>query len=395
MVKRFGLLAAGALVASVGWGSAALAADSKAALYGDLRFGLDYSDSQGPVTTASGAEEDTDFRELNSFAGVKGSTTQDRLTAFGAYEFYLDGVLGPVLLGATTNLMATRQAYVGVACEGLGTLSFGRMFTDYARSGLALDPFVNTSLANPFGGTPDAASLGILASGAPYVSYGLSPLLTGEIGVATLGAIQGNQLAYASPSFGGVSFNAGVFIDENDDGTTGGGTDEESHDYAGGLSFNLAGISAGVQHLQMNDEVGGGTFIGAGGTGAGGTGDASATRLHAGFNQKAFGVNLSHELVDLQGVGANDEQYYYLSSWFGLGAATRLAASVGMTNETAFEGSGVQVGVFHDVIEGLTMHAGGSMYDLEDNSVSGPAAVDDTYTIALGASYKFQLGTGK
>ena len=239
-----------------------------------------------------------------------------------------------------------------------------------------------------------------------FTSYGLSPLWTGEAAQASpIFGINGNtaaqdaQLAYESPTFFGVTLNGAVFFDRNDDSATGG---QENHDYGLGAAWSGMGINAGVQWLQVNDDVGAPTFLGACGTSFNGTCETQATRVHAGYSAARWGVAGSYELIDLQGAGGAElpnEEYTFVSGWFGVTQGTRIAASVGMTNETldpssgaSAEGTGVQVGVFHDVIDNFTVHAGGSWYDLKDNDQSGPDNADDTYIVALGASYKFELG---
>lgn len=381
--------AAAAVLCSTG----AYAVDAKGSVYGDIRYGLDFSDSSGPVSLGNDVGADTDMRELNSFIGVKASGGVGDISVFGVYESYIDQNLQAFL-----QLEASRQVYAGVNTP-IGTIAYGRMFTDYAKAGIAIDPFYNTSLASAFGGTAGSAVL-FPGLGAPtYNSYGQSPMFTGETpfinGLLNAG-VQGNQLTYTTPSFGGVTVNGGVFFDEADDSNTNG---QEAHDYAFGTSVNLFGVKAGAQFLFVNDEVGQSAFIGAGGTNGSGNGDAMATRLHASYGGSNFGVGVSAERVDLQGAGAADEDYLFVSGWFGVTQGTRIAATWGMTNETleplngsSAEGTGIQLGVFHDVIENFTVHAGGSMYDLKENDQSGTFNADDTYIVSVGASYKFDLG---
>ena len=387
MLKMSKLLAGAIGAAAAIFGSTGALADSKGSVSGDIRYGLDMSDSSGPVSDAADTGADTDLRDLNSYVGIKASTGQGDIRVFGVYESYVGADF------SFLSLESSRQLFAGVS-TGFGTVTYGRMFTDYAKSGIAIDPFYNTALASANGGVAGSAAS---APGFPptFTSYGISPFFTGEAPyLGALGSgVQPNQLAYESPNLFGLTFNGAVFFDRNDDSPTNAGTGQESHDYGAGLAWNGMGITAGVQFLQVNDEVGGGQFIGALGAGGGGNGDATATRLHASYAAQRFGVAISAERIDLQGAGILDEDYYFASGWFGVMPGTRVAASVGMTNETGFEGTGMQVGVFHDVMENFTVHAGASMYDLHEDSVSGPgSAVDDSWIAALGASYKFELG---
>lgn len=394
MFKKSKLLAAAiGAAAAVLCSTGAYAVDAKGSVYGDIRYGLDFSDSSGPVSLGNDVGGDTDMRELNSHIGIKASGGVGSVSVFGVYESYIDQNLQSFL-----QVEGSRQVFAGVNTPA-GTIAYGKMFTEYAKAGLAIDPFYNTSLASGFGGVAGSAVL-LPGLGAPtYNSYGLAPQFVGETpfinGVLNAG-VQANQLTYTTPSFGGVTVNGGVFFDEADDSSTNG---QESHDYALGAAFGLFGVKAGVQWLQMNDEVGQGQFIGAGGTAGNGTGDATATRVHAAYGGGNFGVGASWERIDLQGAGVTDEDYLFVSGWFGVAQGTRLAASYGMVNEAvdpingaSAEGTGIQFGVFHDVIENFTVNAGASWYDLADNDVSGTNNADDTYIVSLGASYKFDLG---
>lgn len=390
MLNMSKLLAGAIGAAAAVFCSTAAFADSKGAVYGDIRYGLDYSDSSGPISNGNDVGPDTDLRDLNSFIGVKASSGQGDIRVFGAYETYVSGEYASIL-----SFESQRQLYAGVATP-FGTVTYGRMFTEYAKTGIALDPFYNTSLASGNGGAAGTNSLGTGVFPPGFTSYGLSPLWTGETPVlANLGAgVQAAQLAYESPTFFGATVNGMVLFDRNDDSAT---TGQENHDYGLGASWSGMGINAGVQWIQANDEVGAGTLLGACGTSGNGTCDSQATRVYAGYSAPRFGAAASYELIDLQ--GTTNEEYYFLSGWFGVTQGTRVAASVGMNNETldfatggSSEGTGVQLGVFHDVIENFTVNAGASWYDLRDNDLSGTDNADDSWILAVGASYKFELG---
>ena len=88
MLKMSKLLAGAIGAAAAVFCSTGALADSKGAVYGDIRYGLDFSDSSGPVSTGNDVGQDTDLRDLNSFLGVKASTGQGDIPVFGAYETY-------------------------------------------------------------------------------------------------------------------------------------------------------------------------------------------------------------------------------------------------------------------------------------------------------------------
>lgn len=343
MLNKSKLLAGVAVVGAV-VSTGVFAADGKGAVYGDIRWSLDQADASGTAPSYTATNN-------NSYYGIKGSITEGQLTAFGGYERTLDNDGA----GADT----TRQGYFGLKCDTFGTLQFGQFATAYMESGRKLDPFYNTTVA------------GIAGPGASN-SYGLSATLTAE----TLGSgFIDNQVAYTTPSFGGLTVNAAVFMLEGTGSTTG------DHDYALGAEYSNAGISVGVQALDVNNL----TNFGVATTG-------SAVRVYGGFNVAQFGVNISAEKVDGSGVGGATD-YVFASGWFGVTPATRLALALGKENNDSpggaggVEGDSVSLGVFHDVVKNFTGWVAARHFDA--TGVGGQADV-----ITLGASYKFNLGFG-
>ena len=356
MLNNSKLLAGIATVVAIVSATGVFAADGKGALYGDIRWSLDYADDKtatvGPTYTAT---------DNNSFWGVKGAMTQGGITAFGAYERFLDA-------DENVSVDIVRQAYAGLKCDVLGTLKYGEFESDYYQAGRKVDLFYNTTVAG-IGGV----SAGRLLLGAGN-SHGQSFLNgNGNPGVIG-GGIFNNQVAYTSPSFFGVTVNAAAIIDE---GVTS-GVPTQDHDYALGAEFNQGGISFGVQAIDANS----------GNLGLGP--DEDAVRVYGGFSAKNFGAHASAERLDFNNNGGADDQYYYASGWFGILPGTRLAASVGSENETGAEGDSVTLGVFHDVIENFTTWVAARRFDGK-NQQGG--IVNDVVTI--GASYKFDMGFGR
>ena len=194
MLNNSKLLAGVAAVVAIVSATGVFAADGKGALYGDIRWSLDYADDKtagvGPTYTAT---------DNNSFWGVKGSMSQDGITAFGAYERFLDA-------DENISVDIVRQAYAGLR-TGLGTLKYGEFESDYYQAGRKVDLFYNTTVA----GIGGASAGNFLLGGGN--SHGQSPLNgDGNPGVFGGGFISGgifnNQVAYTSPSFFGVTVNA-------------------------------------------------------------------------------------------------------------------------------------------------------------------------------------------
>lgn len=345
-------LLAGAVMAVCSTG--VLAGDGKGAVYGDIRWSLNAADAHAPAAVTPRSETATNN---NSYYGIKGSITEGQLTAFGGYERTLDND------GEVTD--ATRQGYFGLKCDTLGTLQYGQFATAYMESGRKLDPFANTAVAGIVGPT---------AAGATTNSHGLSILAAETFGAGFIN----NQVAYTTPSFGGLTVNAALFLDE----TVTGGEQDRDHDYGIGAEFRNSGLTVGVQALDINNAANFSSVA---------TASTEVVRAYAGLNVANFGANVSVEKASLPGA---DADFIFASGWFGVTSATRLALAVGHENNAtggtgAAEGSSVSLGVFHDVMKNFTGWVAARRFDgKSDNS----GLTDDVIT--LGASYKFNLGFG-
>jgi hypothetical protein len=353
MLKMSKLLAGAIAAAAVCLSSGLSAAELKGAAYVDLRYGLDYFEDQN-----SSNPSDIDFNNHGSFWGVKGSASQGGLTAFGAYERWLDA-------DSEALIDIVRQSYAGLMTE-FGTVQYGTFATAYMESGRKLDPFYATGAAG-VGAQPAVDVAG-------GQSHGLSSL-TGDAVSAVNGALSGfgggfvpNQFAYTSPNLFGATANVAVFFDD------GQGTNEQD-DYAVGAEWNGMGITAGVQYLDVNN-----------GTNIGLVEDEEAMRVYGGYAAQRFGANVSHERIDKVALGVVDQEYTQVNGWFGVLPGTRVAASYGMENETGAEGQSFRVGVFHDIIDNFTTHV---VYRNYNNT---NATLPDDQVISLGASFKFELG---
>ena len=343
MLKMSKLLAGAIAAAAVCLSTGLSAAEMKGAAYADLRYGIDYFDDSNSTNPA-----DVNFENHGSFWGVKGSASQGGITAFGAYERWLDA-------DAQVVIDLVRQSYAGVMTE-YGTVQYGTFATAYMEAGRKLDPFFATGAAGV--GQPTATVAG-------GQSHGLS-FLTNDAIAAFGGGFSANQLAYTSPSLFGATANVAVFFDDA------AGTNEQD-DYAVGAEWSGMGINAGVQYLDVNN-----------GTNIGLAEDEEATRLYAGYSAQRFGAALSGERHDLVG-GALDADFLMAAGWFGVLPGTRVAASYSLENETGAEGQSFRVGVFHDILDNFTTHVVYRNYNNTDSTLP------DDQVISLGASFKFEL----
>lgn len=101
----------------------------------------------------------------------------------------------------TTDSFSARDSYVGMS-GGFGTLRFGRSGSPYKQSGVALDPFVATTLEarNNFGMSGNADNYGVLLAHGSFVNTGIF---------------------YTTPSMGGVTIDSYVGVDGTGADTTG------------------------------------------------------------------------------------------------------------------------------------------------------------------------------
>lgn len=347
MLKMSKLLAGAIAAAAVCLSSGVSAAEMKGAAYADLRYGLDYFEDSNSTNPS-----DVNFENHGSFWGVKGSASQGGLTAFGAYERWLDA-------DAQAAIDIVRQSYAGLMTE-FGTVQYGTFATAYMESGRKLDPFYATGAAGV--GQPTATIWG-------GQSHGMSFLANDAVSSFFGGGFAPNQLAYTTPSLFGATGNVAVFFDD-------GAGENEQNDYAAGLEWAGMGITAGVQYLEDNNDGTVNTNLGLGE-------NQEALRLYGGYAAQRFGANVSAERLDL--IGANDADFLMVSGWFGVLPGTRVAASAGMENETGAEGQSFRVGVFHDVMDNFTTHVVYRNYNNTD------ATLPDDQVISVGASFKFEL----
>jgi hypothetical protein len=330
-----------ALLASLASGAAG-ATETRGALYGDLRFSLDYAEDNpgtpGPTYN---------FTDNNSVWGVKASTSRGGVTVFGAYERFIEGDEA-----ALPGDVVTREAFLGVR-SFCGTIKAGRHTTAYADAGRKLDPFFNTTVA----GTSGVASGTDLFGGGN--SHGSSTLFNADY---FGNAFVADHVSYESPAFMGITANAAIFMDETNDA-------DQNHSYGAGAEFRGGGLTAGAQFIDSNAHWGL---------------DVEAARLYLGYAQDRFGLGASVEKIDHPSPVANTN-YLMLSGWYGLRTDTRLAFSYGLEDDSGAEGDSLRAGIFHDVLENFTVWAAARRY----NERATPVEAD---VFTLGASYKFSLG---
>lgn len=323
--------------------AAPLAAQAEGKIYG--QFNISASDVDGAFNSVddngfSGAGVNQD--------GQSGDNNASRLGFQGENgQFFYAVELGLSVDDSADGLAQTRHAFIG-ANTSVGTFTFGRTNSAYKLAAQRLDPFYDTSAVNFKG-------IGANQGG----SYGLSNLANGWTN---------NTVAYISPEVGGLTLNAGVYLQD---------ASKEDHDYGIGLDYRLADLEVGLQYLTIGADNVNGVVAGSGSV------VDTALQATASYGNETWSVGASYELVDLRTGG--DRDYMMLSGNFAVNENLTLAATVGHVNEGVGEGVGYTVGAYLDLIKDFTFYGLYSSSDLDN------APASETDVISLGIRYGFEI----
>jgi predicted porin len=322
----------------LGAANAATAQEMTNNIYGNFRFSLSYVDEQG--------DDNLQGDNNASRFGLKGEVKGDRLTGF----YHLEA--GARNDGQGSDAFTSRFYYAGVK-GGFGALTVGRHSTAYKMAGLNLDPFYDLPHVGP-GGV-------FAASGA---TYGTSSMTN---------SWANNTVAYTSPKFVGLTVNAASYIDDGS---------ENNHDYAAGLAYAIGDFTVGLQYYDAGDHAGADSIAP---WVTVPDNEPKAYRGHGSWASGPFKAGISYEKVDPDATGAEDQDYIYVSGSLAVLTTTRIAVSVGdVSDDTAnspLEGTGFNVGVFHDLFKDTTAYLLYSTADLDN--------VEDTDVVSLGFIYNF------
>ncbi len=303
--------------------------------------------------------------------GLFGAVEEGGLRAFIAYERGFDGFNAGE---APDDSQDAVRAFFGGVSGRFGTLIAGRTKSDWRLSSEAVDPFYNTSVIGFTGGFARGGA-----------NYGLSNLSNG---------FSDNAVIFRSNDYAGLRFNAGVYVNDNNEST---GNDE--HDYGVGAAWHGGDLLAegdalevGVQFLDINNTAVSGVPFDPAASVGGSPGVSTNTRLHASYaHGDTWSLGLSVENVDVE--AENDARLYsYASATVGLSPKTRLAVGVGYLDfadgSPDIDGLGYTFGVFHTLVENLRTYAAVRVVDYDQVRANGDS---DTTVFAVGASYSFEL----
>ncbi|MFW6192322.1 MAG: porin [Gemmatimonadota bacterium] len=304
-------------------------------LYGQLRYSYSRVDD-GTVSRWASANN-------ASRLGVRGAVAGDDLEAFVHIEsaVSIDG-------DASGRAFAQRFAYGGVR-GAWGTVTVGRHTPLYKAPAVRLDPFYDTSTPGVGGGMPESGPFAA-------ATFGLSPLSNG---------FADRALVYTSPELGGVTLDAGAYVDPDAD-----------HDYGLGLSYRDGGLDLGVRY---HDAGGEGNWVQAGRV-------DHALRVYAHYRgSDRWSAGLSAErLVPPSG---DSQPYLYAAGTVEPVDGMTVAGSIGHVATGGVQGTagtGGNLGLFCEPRPGTRLYA------LVSRLV--PDGPDDAGSLSLGIVQGFELG---
>lgn len=284
----------------------AVAAADGMTVYGDFRSTFANISNED----ASAAADGLFFVNNASRVGIKGGYSENGWTSFYHLQMGAQNDAGGQALSSRFFFTGLKKKFGDVAAK----VTIGRTSTPYKMAGVKLDPFYDTTAGLGNGGA----------------TYGLSPLTNGF----TNGSVAYNL------GFGKISVDAAFYLDEADGDAN--GEADASHDTNLGVSYSDKGLKAGVQVISFGDN----------GVVANAAAGESAQRIYGSYKMDAITVGASVETVA-------DASFTYITGSYNLSPATKLAASTGMQSDTtnATDGSGFNVGVFHNIMKKTTVHA--------------------------------------
>ena len=296
--------------------------------------------------------DDSNGHSNGSFAGVSLSAAEAGYRAFFTYQHGFERFNESV---PNVDAGQREREFFGGISSPFGTLGYGRQSSFYKQAGREFDPFYDTSVVG-FNGV-------FAAEGA---SYGLSNLTNG---------FNDETIAYASPSFEGLSVRASYFMDAADD-------DAGDEDYGVGVRFapDDSGLTAGVEFI---DSDGGDAVFG-----VGKLVPFEAVRVYGGYRLKTFAFGASLEQVDVDNE-ADKRKYAMLSASWQVVPKLTFASTLGLlkdvvpnaaANPDGIDGEGLTVGAFYEATPRLTTYAAARAVRLDSDA--------DSETFAIGVSYE-------
>ena len=288
---------------------------------------------------------------------------------------------------STTSPISERVSYVGIAQKSIGTLRFGQDNSPYKNSGVALDPFVTTTL--------EARN-----------NYGMSGNKDGwGVGNAHNGFVQ-DGLFFDSASWGGAYVNLYVGLDRTgtDGACTTGFTGSNNCDATSSGKNNgdlsaVAGWKGDLGAVALNVFAG---YMELNNTNSNPIGsEPTATKLGAQVTiAKAHTVSFQYEMTDradydgFVGDGIDEADYLFLGYQGKFGPVTAVAQYGQMTTGSYgglfdYEGTYYAIGAIYNFSKTFRTFAGWRQTDLDLNTLIGGVTVRDEKVLSIGLRKDF------
>jgi len=315
----------------------AQAAMADVTIYGTASMSLD-STNNGTTTAGVAGTGATKISSNTSKIGFKG--TEDLGGGMSAvWQIEQD-----VFMDTGANTLATRNTYVGLTGESMGTVLLGQHDTPYKIATRGLDLFADTiadnrSIMGQTGGN------GILAPAVPAVSHD---------------ARLGNVLAYISPAMSGVTI-AAAYVAAAEGATL--STQTKGSAYSLAALYGAGPISASLAYQVVDGGTAPSSIAAVGVLGTGNK--ASAWKLGGGYTMDAITVNAVYEKTSssVGGLDVIGQTNYYLGGKFNVSAndAVKLAyAHAGQVGSPAIAASGakqISIGYDHSMSKRTMVYA--------------------------------------
>ena len=315
---------------------------AEADIYGQFRASLNSTSDASNIEDGLGVSDNT------SVFGFKAKTDGDGPKAFVHFQ-------SGAPAGANGGVALAQRFYFAGLEGDMGKVAYGRLSNAYKMVGFKMDPFYNHMSVNA-----GSAGEGVSGGGA---TYGLSGVNNG---------FTDSSLELTSKAMGGMTFNAGVYVD-----TSGDGDDSDDHSMGAGVKWKSGAINAGLQFMSQgkSGNIAGGDLVA----------DGTAVRFHGGYATGGMSINLSFEQVDTS--TANTGTFMFLAGKFAVSETMRAALTFGsVAGDDLNDGTAITAGVFATVAPGTELFLSTSSASL-DADMSGNDA--DPSVFSLGAIHKF------
>lgn len=292
-------------------------------VYGRLRVVAISTDVDGA------ADSVIDLENRSSRFGIKASSEiSDGLTAFGRYEFGVDGSSADLQRSGTADGSAQRLAYVGLK-GGFGEISLGTRWSPYYSATVSYnDP------TNAFGGTWN--------NGAGFNTD-----------------FRNTDTLNYSNKFGAANVGLQVQIKDN-----GAGDDNDVDEVSLGASFKVGSATIGLGYLATADV-------------------ADIFGIHARTKFGPFGIAGHYSSRSEDGVGVDNDAFNIVAD-YGFGGGKTLYVSYGKTdNDTGNDPEQLAAEYVHTLGGGFKWFGGFSIDD------TGAATDAETTRVGVGVRYDF------